>query len=183
MTHVRQRSGRERGYTLVEVLFAIALFSIVVTLGAAALRHFWFSQALTSSTDELTSEMRALHQNVAAEAHPRVNGIWLRQGSAQWGTFQFDPKGPGTADDVCASRILRSFGAGVSVSAISLPTAPAEINASCVIGLAAVPDDARVALFYARGTATAGYVELTQSNLSRTRRVTIAGLTGRVTRS
>ena len=172
---------RESGFTLIELLAVVGLTAVLLTLGASALREYWFRQALDGSAEAVESEFRHLQQQTVAESHPLVFGAWFRTGAqagGQWGSLKFDPKDASTsADDVCTLvGSPRTFDAGVVVDAASFEE-PVGVGSTCS-GVA--PSGSKQVFFYARGAATAGSVTLFHPATGRSRTVTVSGLTGRV---
>ncbi len=167
---------RQRGFTLIEVLVVITLGAILMTLSAGALRHFWFVQALESSSAEVVTQMRNAQQRAAAESHPLVYGVRFKPGTTEWGVVQYDPR---KATDKCTAEASRGFAAGVEVDTASFPsTSPQTTECTTALG-----SDNRYVFFYARGSATGGTVELISEPLSRTKVVTVTPITGRATSS
>ncbi len=181
--NIHIRSGtvvirKEEGFTLIELLVATALLAVLATLGAGAARQFWLVRSLDAGADAAVSQLRRMQAQSAAESHPLIFGARFRAGSSEWTLVKFDPKIPtDSTDDVCTELgSPRTFDAGVIV---------ASVDFSDVTG---VTDKCRsqtsdeVALFYPRGTATAGSLVLSQPALGRTQTVTVTAITGRVTR-
>ena len=174
----------ERGFTLIEVAVATVLFAIVVTLGAAALRHYWLVQSLEGAANEVVTQLRQLHTRSASESHPRIYGARFREDASEWDIVLYDAQA-GT----CTRDAPRRFGggefqSGVVVSAVSFTGEP-EGTATCVAtgtaeGWAEAGD--QFVFFYPRGSATDGSVTLRQPILDRTRTVRVRPMTGRVSR-
>jgi prepilin-type N-terminal cleavage/methylation domain-containing protein len=172
------RSKMDAGFTLVELLVVIAITGILLTLGAAALRTYWLTQALEGSAEQLVSQLRQLQQRTDAESHPVVYGARFRQGTPDWVTVRYDPKSPTTAtDDECTVVGTRQFSDGVNISAASFDPPPGLVLAKCPN-----PSEAFV-FFYARGTATEGSVTLAHPITGRSRTISVLPLTGRVRES
>ena len=172
-------SGRQEGFTLVELLVVISLVAILVTLGASALRTFWLSQGLAGATNDIRVQMRQLQQRAEAESHPRVYGAWFIVGSPSWGLVRYNAT---TSSCVIVER--RSFETGVTVNDIQGFDLPNGLLAACRNALqsdgVANATSARMAFFYARGTANAGSVTVRQPTLGRISTVQVNALTGRV---
>lgn len=181
----RATTSQERGYTLIEVLTAIAIAGVLLTLAATALRHYWYVQSLSGAQDEVVSQLRAIQQNVTAESDPYVVGAWFNADAAgsqtRWGTVRYDPSGPS-----CVRQADSRFRSGVYVSGATFDNTPAAIAAmigTCRTQVAGIPTTAKFVFFYARGTALDGTITLTQRNLGRSEGVTVTALTGRVIES
>lgn len=172
----------EKGYTLIEVLVVLALGAILLTLSAGALRNFWFVQSLEGATSEVTTQLRRIQVRTTSESNPLVYGARFRFGSSEWGVVRYDPNG-GTCTEVETKSLDTGvFSAGARISGNTSLTTFSTTNetTTCRTALSA-PDD-QFAFFYARGSATAGQVTVEQPQLGRIRTVTVAAITGRVTR-
>jgi prepilin-type N-terminal cleavage/methylation domain-containing protein len=174
---------KEAGFTLIEMLVAMALSAILLTLGAAAIRHYWFVQALEGSTDSVVTQMRQAQQQAESESHPLVYGVWFINvgDSARWGTLQYDP----AEASPCTEIGKRRFTTGVHISNVSFQVDPTRTTACrSALGTAGIPSSgsAQIAFFYARGTATPGSLTLEQTQLGRSKGLTVTGITGRVTK-
>jgi prepilin-type N-terminal cleavage/methylation domain-containing protein len=169
---------REEGFTLIEILTTIAISAILMTLGATALRSYWFGRALHDGSEQVISELRNVQERSVSESHPLVYGGWFDEGSSEWGVVRFDPKDvsvPG--DDECAVVSgPNEFSAGVIVDEVSFEDAVPQST----VCAGAVPAGAEIAFFFARGTATPGEVTLLQPKSGDTETVTVTPLTGRV---
>lgn len=163
----------ESGFTLVELLSVMMLVLILMTLGASALRRYWFSQALVGSRDEVIGQLRAQQEESRTTA-PKVFGARFTSGSSEWQLIQYDADAP--VDDWCQVLENRTMEAGTVVESVefdSVLTDPAE-RSQC---LDAATD---LVLFYARGSATPGEVTLYQPVVDKRASVCVTGLTGRV---
>lgn len=188
---------REDGFTLVELLAVIALTSILLTLGVAAIRFFWLGRSLYGERDQVFTNLRTLQQQVVSESNPLVFGAWFKvmtpatdDGSQQWGTFRYRPgtTSPSTPAS-CTSTGTHRMDGGVQVSSVEFGdsltgvTSIADVIATC---RTQVPSSAAAndfVLFLARGTATSGCVTLTQPRRDmEDLTVKVSSLTGRVER-
>jgi hypothetical protein len=160
------------------MLVVILISTILLALGASALRHYWLTQALSGATRQLVSQLRQLQQRTDAESHPIVYGARFTVGTSDYALIRYDPKDASvTTDDECSLLETRSFEAGVRISAASFDPAPGLVMSKC-------PGSAQpFTFFYARGTATEGSVTLTHPVTGRSSTVTVLPLTGRVTTS
>jgi prepilin-type N-terminal cleavage/methylation domain-containing protein len=171
---------RDQGMTLIEILTTIAISAILMTLGASALRSYWFNRALHDGAEQVVSELRNAHDRSVSESHPLVYGGWFDQDSAEWGVVRFDPKDvsvPGDDECVVVSG-PNEFSAGVVVQDVTFE----DVSPQTTVCAAAVPPGAEIAFFFARGTASPGDVTLVQPKDGDTETITVTGLTGRVDR-
>ena len=167
----------ERGFTLVEVLVAMAVATILMALGAFALRGYWMNRSLEGARAEVGSTMRQLQQQSVSESHPLVFGVRFTPGSGPttatttWASLKYNPNSSGAKCEVLQTN---TFSTKVYVSAASFaPTSLDVSNCSAGSGESFV-------WFYARGTATAGSLTLSQPELDRELDVTVSGLTSRI---
>ncbi len=172
---------KEGGFTLIEMLVVMAISTILMTLGAFAVRHFWFVQALSGSVDTVTTQMRQAQQQAESESHPLVYGVWfINVGDAtRWGTLQYDP----AMASPCTEIGKRYFETGVQVKTVAFDEDSTRTpTCRSALGAAGIPSagSAQIAFFYARGTATPGTITLEQTTLDRSRQLTVTGITGRV---
>lgn len=163
----------DSGFTLVELMAVIALMAILMTLGASALRRYWFVQGLVGAENEVVSQLRAQQQQSRTTA-PKVFGARFTIGSSEWDLISYDP----TKDlGVRCERVEeRTLGTGVIVQDAEFDQVLDEAGEqeACLQGATAL------VLFYARGSATQGEVTLRQPNIDRSASVCVTGLTGRV---
>jgi prepilin-type N-terminal cleavage/methylation domain-containing protein len=169
----------ETGYTLIEVLVVMLLTSILLTLTAAGLRHFWLVQSLESASGEIVSEVRQTQEQAVSETHPGVFGVYFRVGATDWGVVKYDPR----FTPLCKYVDSRKFATGVKVTAASF-TVPADSTAvkNACASLTGNAND-KFAFFFARGSATPGTVTILQPSLNRSRTLTISPITGRIEES
>jgi prepilin-type N-terminal cleavage/methylation domain-containing protein len=167
---------RQDGFTLVEVLTAMVLATVLMTLAATALRTYWLNRSVLAARAEVVAEMRRVQAQAVSESHPLSFGIRVKVGSSDWDVVRYDP---GTdlasvADDTCTST-PRKFSTGVVVSAASFDPPPGITVSKCPQA-----SGSAFAFFYARGTATAGDLTVRQPAVSRTESLRVIGLTGKV---
>lgn len=172
----RVRSIGEAGFTLIEVLVVIGISAVLMTLAAGAMRHYWFVNALDSSTDEVVTQLRNAQQRVGAESHPVVYGIRFKPDTADWGVVQYDPR---KATDKCTAEATQGFETGVAIETASFSGATSPEGIACASALGGAN---KFVFFYARGSATGGTVKLTSDLLGQSNVVTVTPITGRVLR-
>lgn len=176
-THVRKAHGQS-GFTLIELLSVIALTGILLSLGAVALRQFWFVRALHGEQDEIVTQLRNLQERVVAESNPLVFGAKFSQGgtSTTWNLIRFDPfRDPGSQ---CTLLETITMDAGVRIQNSSFPVGGA-VTDVCRGELGGAGND--YLFFFARGNATPGAVTIFSPRLDGRRlKVCVNGVTGRV---
>lgn len=188
---------REDGFSLIELLAVIALTSIMLTIGASALRYFWLGRALHGERDQIFTNLRSIQQQVVSESNPLVFGAWFKvttpptdNGTAQWGTVRYKPADAAAGTPAtCSSTAQFRMDGGVQVRSASFAdslsgvTSIADVIATCRTQVSASAAATDFAFFLARGTATSGCVTLTQPRRDMSDvTVAVSSLTGRVER-
>lgn len=170
---------REDGFTLIEAMVAMSIVAVLMTLGAGALRQYWLTHALHGARDEAITQLRGQQERVVSESHPLVFGARFRPGSTEWGLVEYDP-----VSDTCQETRAMQFDTGVEVQVVSFSEAGS--MASIVAKCRAIPTASSTdgfAMFFARGTASAGTLTLEQPSLGETLGLTVKPITGRVEES
>jgi prepilin-type N-terminal cleavage/methylation domain-containing protein len=188
----------QRGISLIEMLAVMALASIMLTLGAGAMRNYWFVRSLQGGAEEAQNLMRRLQSQVTSESHPRVYGLRFTSGSGIVGLVRYESGN-------CAqprTTTLGGSGFGSAGAQATFPntsysltqTGPSNFGfwaggadpsvvpetAACRTQLSGASTDQFV-WFYARGTATPGRMQITVPALpGRSRTIEVRQLTGRV---
>lgn len=188
---------REDGFSLVELLAVIAITSILLTLGATAIRFFWLGRALHGERDQIFTNLRSLQQQVVSESNPLVFGAWFKvtttatdDGSSQWGTVRYRPADTSAGTPAtCTSTSRHRMDGGVQVSSadfvdsLSGVASVADVIATCRSQVPSSASATDFVFFLARGTATSGCVTLNQPRRDMEDvTVTVYSLTGRVER-
>lgn len=168
----------ETGFSLIEVLSTIALMSVLMTLGAFALRQYWFQRALYGEQDEIVTQLRSMQEKVTAESNPLVYGARFIKNSPSWRIVQYDPNRT-PAGTECRTLRTISMDGGVEIKRSRFEeVSPATV---CDDQLGGRPRD--YVFFFSRGTSTSGGVTITQTNLDGRRlSLCVNGITGRVTK-
>lgn len=167
---------QEDGFTLSELLVAMLVMSILLTLGAYSLRRYWQTRSLHAGLDEVVTELRAEQQRATSESHPWLRGVWFKQGTDRWGTVRAN-----ATTGACQVGSRRNLPDGVKIASVSFADVLTQsVSANCAT---ATESGAEVALFFARGTATQGTVGLSHPEVGggSTRTITVSPITGRVT--
>jgi prepilin-type N-terminal cleavage/methylation domain-containing protein len=171
---------RQGGFTLIEVLVAIGISSVLMTLAVFALRTYWVNRSLHDSAEQVISELRQIQEQSVAESHPLVFGTWFKANTSTWGVVRYDPKEPAVSgDDECLQvEGPFEFPTSVVVQAVDFESSSPQTT----VCASAVPSGSEIAFFFARGTATPGDITLRQPITDRTESLEVSGLTGRVDR-
>lgn len=169
----------EDGFTLVEMLVAMALTVILMSLSASAFRQYWLTRSVTTAQDQTVTQLRHLQARVVSESHPLVFGARFEPGSSSYSVIEYQPAIPGSpvVPERCTATD-QSFETGVIVQSASFSNASG-ISSFCSTALGAPASE--FVFFFARGTATEGNLVLEQPALEgRTRAINIKPITGRV---
>ena len=174
----RDLATAERGFTILELVTALALLSLVLATGATAFRHYWVVHSLDSAQGDVATQLRQIQARVGSESHPFVYGARFTPGSPAWSLVRYDQGSNrlSTADDTCAAQ-------GETRTLPATETVGGTFGAPQGVDLAkcggAYATDVFV-MFYARGTSTGGTLTLRSSVLDRTREIAVSALTSRV---
>ncbi len=165
------------GFTVIEVIVAMGLLAVLMTLSAAALRSLWFAESLEGARDALVTELRKQQEDSVSQSHPLVFGVGLTDGAEGMVTYRFNP-----LDDLCTATVA-DFDAGLfnAIVRVESLTITNDTTAQEYIKCQAASPSDRIIFFYARGTSNGGSVVLEQPNTGRQRAVTVSAITGRVT--
>lgn len=178
----------QSGFSLIELLTVMSITAVLLTLGAFAVRHYWFVRSLQGAQDEVVTQLRRQQQQSVAESHPRIYGARFPRGSGSTLGLVRVQLATAATPASCVEYETRSFDAGVQVfnpglgsghTTFSGGSAEADLCRAATGGVAG--DD--FVFFYARGTATAGQVTLRHPGLDRRKIVCVFGLTGRIERA
>ena len=181
----RMRSSSERGFTLIELLTVMAIGGVLFTMGAFAVRQFWFVRALDGSQNQVAVQLRQLQQRVIAETHPLVYGARFHEGDGSMFLIRFDPQ-----TDTCRQYQRINFGISVRIAVpTDLPLAKTTVpyaRCSQVLtdtngNLVADRANSEYVFFFARGNGTPGQITLRSTTLGRNETVQGEGVTGRIT--
>lgn len=155
----RTAESRDDGFTLIELLVTMVLFGIIIAISVAPYRNYQLSQAHTGSMRKLVGVMRNLQVRAVAEnATYRI-------------TFAADGKSWTTA---------RLTGATTwTTVATGKPTEKIVVVRNAKF-LQSDGTTAAAAIFYPRGSATKGSLEVGRTDRAKVYTVTLEGLTARV---
>lgn len=167
----------EGGFTLIEMLAVLALAGLLMTLGAFAMRQYWFNQALIGSRDEIVNELRRSQERAVSESNPQVQGVLFREASSSWSVVEYDPGRP--AGSECVVVTNNTLESGTQIATATFSTVPT-VTAACDAQIpSSSPDD--FAFFFARGSATNGTATLTHPQRpGDSWTITVTPITGRV---
>jgi prepilin-type N-terminal cleavage/methylation domain-containing protein len=171
------RMRKEAGFTVVELMAAILIAGLLMTLGAWSLRTFWFTQSLERAKAEVVTQMRQAQQRAMSESHPLVYGVWFEPNKPNWGVVKYDPSL--ASGSQCSKVEEYKFDGGVVIRTPNFSGEPG-IRSDCDAIIPGTGAPQRYAFFYPRGSATPGTVELESFEGDDTYVIEVKGVTGRV---
>lgn len=174
------RPGSDAGFSLIELLTAMLITSLLMGLAALPLRSYWFAQSLDGGADSMVTELRKLQEDAASESHPLVFGAKFTAGATTWTKVRYDPAAVApTPQCTFQQREISSsavFNASVIAQTVNITNPVSAEYTACGGG-------GKVLFFYARGTSTGGSIVLEEPITGKIRTLSISVLTGRVTRT
>ena len=177
---------KEDGFTLIELLVVMVVALIMMTLGAAAMRHYWFVRSVASASQQVTAQLRQLQSQADSVSHPVVYGAWFLPGQAnsdEWGTLTYDPTIVNAADRCALGSAPKTLPTDVRIVNAAF-TDTTTLTSACKTELSGAgvsnASAAKTVFFYARGNSTGGEVTLARSGVTGERTIEVAALTGRV---
>lgn len=169
--------ANEKGFTLVELLAVLALTTVLLTVGASALGHYWRGRALTGARDAVAAQMKLAQQKSFSESYPTIYGVRFEKGSNRWALVRYNAT---TATcNVMSQFQLDGVTIATDAAVTDFPEGPAATACRNASPGAAAANE--IAFFYPRGTASGGTVGLTSPSLGKTSRLSVNATTGRVT--
>ncbi len=160
MIRVRHRRGDERGFTLIELMFAMAIFGVIVAIGVGPYRSYQRAQSHIATTRNIVAALRNAQIRAVAE-----NTTYRITFSPDGRTYTRE-RMVGTA---WAEPLVRRTETGMGFTGASFAQPDGSVTATC--------------FFYARGAATKGSLTVRREAKSKTYNVTVEGLTARVSYS
>lgn len=164
---MRVATGRraESGFTLIETMFAMLLFGILIGISAGPYGAYRAKQEHKGATRELVAFLRRAQVRAVSEETTYRVDIASDGRSARTFRFNGTTYTPGHVIRTPSSRIRYSAAAFV---------------ASSVTGAAGTPGSGTSVFFYARGSASKGSVTVVRDGTDLTYTVEVEGLTARV---
>lgn len=169
---MRERS--EGGFTLIEVMAVAVIGALLLGLSASALREYSRAKALESAHTTTVSMLRSVQQRSSTDGYPRAYGIRFLKNGTRWDVVRYDAS-TGTCNVVESHDLTNTV---IVAPVTDFPSSPAAT--ACANASPGGSADYEVALFYARGTATAGTVEFKLDGTSKSRSLSVNAATGRV---
>ena len=154
------------GFSLVEVIVAISLMSVVMSLGILAMRSFLMSNRESGTALDIRSALRNASELSVSEG--RTYCVYFT--ATTWTTYTSNCTV--AADKVGGSQQVNDT--SITLSSFSFTPPATAIPGQTT----ACPTANRCAYFYPRGTALGGAVQVTRA--SKTYTINVEGLTSRV---
>jgi prepilin-type N-terminal cleavage/methylation domain-containing protein len=176
----------ERGFTLIELLVVMVVVLIMATLGASAMRHYWFVRSVKGASQQVTAQLRQLQSQADSVSHPVVYGAWFlpnQSNSSEWGTLVYDPTITNVADRCelgSEAKVLPTEVRVVDAAFTDTTTLTSACKTELTGAGVANASSAKTVFFYARGNSTGGELTLAREGVGKERTIEIAALTGRV---
>ncbi|MEO7804926.1 MAG: prepilin-type N-terminal cleavage/methylation domain-containing protein [Actinomycetota bacterium] len=153
------RRWEESGYGLVEMLVAISIFAVVMTLAATAISHFWRVQSFSGAAAEVLMDIS--DAQVRAQSEVRAYKINFNTTGESYQVSRY--KGPGVGDyEVVETRLLKEGVDLVTAEFFEVGAPGPEL------------------FFLPRGISSGGSLVLRSRDLGRQRSITVSELTSRV---
>ena len=171
------RETSQNGFTVVELLAVMTIGAVLLTLGAGALRDYTRGKALQGARDAAVTELRGAQQRTFSEGYPLAYGIRFLPQGTRWDLVRYN-----ASTGTCSVVRSHSLTYGVRVAGTTANTDFTE-SAAATACRNATPNAStgyEVAIFYGRGTASAGKVTFELPGTGKTRAVQVNAATGRV---
>lgn len=167
------RDRSESGFTLIEVMAVAVIGALLLGLSASALREYSRAKALESARTTTVTQLRAAQQRSSTEGYPRAYGIRFLKNGTRWDVVRYD-----ASTGTCS--VVESHDLTNTVIVAPITDFPDSTAATACRNATPGSADYEVALFHARGTATAGTVMFKLDGTSKSRSLSVNGATGRV---
>lgn len=148
------------GFTLIEVLVAIALMGLMAALAVGGYSRWAESSAHVGTAREVQTTMRQAQQQAVTEGLAMC--VWFDVANDTYTVYR------GACESTTKQKLTGPHHTASSDVGLSGPS------------FASSAGDSAGVTFYARGTATAGEVSVTRSGSTKVYLLAVEGLTGRV---
>lgn len=152
--------GGDDGFTLIEVLVAIGLSGLMAALAVGGYSRWAESSAHIGTAREVQTTMRQAQQQAVTEG--RATCVWFNVSNDTYTVYR------GACEASTKQKLTGPHKTATDDVALSGPSFVASSGSSAGV------------TFYARGTAASGEVSVTRSGSAKVYRLTVEGLTGRV---
>jgi prepilin-type N-terminal cleavage/methylation domain-containing protein len=182
VARLKRIAGSQQGFTVIELLVVATLTTVLLSLGAVAVRHFWLVRSLQGAEDQVVAQMRQVQQRSMAETYPIVYGLRFEKNTANWGIVRYN-----ASSATCASVSTLKLGDGV-IFVNDAETDFPDVTTATTACRNAAPASANyeIVFFYPKGSTNAtsaiGTVKLIQPALGTIEKIQVSPLTGKVTR-
>lgn len=166
MSRLRVRTEPEDGFTLMELLVAMTILTIVMAIGAWGLFAYWRAQALTGAANQVLTDMR--DAQVRAQAEVRAYRLVFNLGSSSYEVQRIGASGDFETAE--ARRLDQT---------ILIETASFSPTAGCLTDPDDPPPPPNIVYFCPRGVSSNGSVVIRSTRLNQDREIAVTGLTSR----
>lgn len=157
---MRTSHPRDGGFTMAEMMVAIALLGLMAALAIGGYSRWATSSAHVGTAREIQTTMRQAHQQAVTEG--RATCVWFDAAASTYTVYR------GTCESATKTKLSGPRGTSRHSIGISDPAFASASGSSAGV------------TFYARGTATTGHVTVVRSGSTKVYLLSVEGLTGRV---
>lgn len=172
----------EGGMTLVELLFAMAIVSALVTISVTAISRYGLHQSLKQTVTEIESELKVVQNRSVAESNPVTFGMYFPPDGTRWYVVRFDGGAADVVgDESCTvDKTSAEFSKGTQIVASDFDSAGIQPATVCAPAIPGGAIESSFVFFFPRGTATGGEMTIYQPTLDQKRTLTVTSITGRI---
>lgn len=168
----RLRSRGDAGFTMIELAVAMSIFAVLSVIAVGGFSSLRDANAQKGAQREVISSLRTAQSRAVSEGTTYCVDFGSMSTSTSWNVYRVPTAGAG------------ALAAGFSCSSGAKVDGPAKLPAKTTMTGAAFAQrngiDTAYVLFYARGAASPGLLNIRRSGSTKNYRVVVDALTGRV---
>ncbi len=178
----------EGGFTMLELIIAIVIASVMMSVAVLATKRYMQVRALQGAQDQVVAQMRSAQQRAMSESYPNIYGVRFQTGTNNWSVVKVV-----ATTGVCSVVYSYTFDGGTTVASVgtSFPSYPAATGAWTTACQNATPGNSandQTIFFFPSGSSSAASpagstVKLINSAIGTFNNTTVMPLTGRVVRT